>query len=376
MEERAKLRLKETELSKQYEDSENNEDVPIEPYRTICEYCGRSIVTCTKKEYNLSLVPYTIIIIYFYGFIYGVFILGLTFLLFQNMTHICPECLCEITYKSFYPIKQKGKYVALTFGKCTLVVKKIIIYIILICLIIFGIYINIKSYKKRKLYSKIIEDEYARNSEKLITNFYNETDKSLNWETLIEECGAKVMIENSARAIEVFNTKYYRKIIQWKGFFINAFIQRFSQFGFYEPQHLVNINVRMIPSESIKNQDLVLSMSREKFLQYYKYISQMKTGTPIEFKAEFESIGDEWRPHHLHMISINLTDNFIKDKINVTLFKGVNFDIKGHYDIKKEVDVIAKEEMLIKNENKKNNSTYNNTTNNKNETKNNATKNI
>ena len=102
----------------------------------------------------------------------------------------------------------------------------------------------------------------------------------------------------------------------------------------------------------------------------------MKTGTPIEFKAEFESIGDEWRPHHLHMISINLTDNFIKDKINVTLFKGVNFDIKGHYDIKKEVDVIVKEEMLIKNENKKNNSNNNNTTNNKNETKNNATKNI
>ena len=40
-------------------------------------------------------------------------------------------------------------------------------------------------------------------------------------------------------------------------FFINAFIQRFSQIGFYEPQHLVNINVRMIPSESLKNQDIV-----------------------------------------------------------------------------------------------------------------------
>ena len=40
-------------------------------------------------------------------------------------------------------------------------------------------------------------------------------------------------------------------------FFINAFIQRFNQIGFYEPQHLVNINVRMIPSESLKNQDIV-----------------------------------------------------------------------------------------------------------------------
>ena len=54
MEEKARLRLKETEQSKQYDESENNEDVPIEPYRTICEYCGRSIVTCTKKEYNCA----------------------------------------------------------------------------------------------------------------------------------------------------------------------------------------------------------------------------------------------------------------------------------------------------------------------------------
>ena len=121
----------------------------------------------------------------------------------------------------------------------------------------FGVYLNIKSYKKNRIRSKIIEEEYARNSDKKISNFYNETDTSLNWETLIEECGAKVMTENSARAIEVFNSKYFRKIIQWKGFFINAFIQRFSQFGFYEPQHLVNINVRMIPSESLKNQDIV-----------------------------------------------------------------------------------------------------------------------
>ena len=47
---------------------------------------------------------------------------------------------------------------------------------------------------------------------------FNQTKSSLNWETLIEDCRAKVMKENSARAIEVFNFKYFRKIIQWKGF--------------------------------------------------------------------------------------------------------------------------------------------------------------
>ena len=56
-------------------------------------------------------------------------------------------------------------------------------------------------------------------------------------------------------------------------------------------------------------------MRRDKFLAYYKYISQMKAEISIVFKAEFEYIGDEWRPYHLHMISINLTVDFIKDKI-------------------------------------------------------------
>ena len=47
---------------------------------------------------------------------------------------------------------------------------------------------------------------------------FNEKKSSLNRETLIEDCRAKVMKENSARAIKVFNSKYFRKIIQWKGF--------------------------------------------------------------------------------------------------------------------------------------------------------------
>ena len=118
------------------------------------------------------------------------FIISLTFLLFQNMTLICPECLYQISYKNFYHIKQQGKYLSLN-AKCKKVVNKIIIYAILFIILLFGIYLNIQSNKNRKRYKMKLQEEYARNDDKLLTNFYNETATTLNWETLIKECVAK-----------------------------------------------------------------------------------------------------------------------------------------------------------------------------------------
>ena len=66
----------------------------------------------------------------------------------------------------------------------------------------------------------------------------------------------------------------------------------------------------------------------------------MRTGTPIEFKAVFESIGTEWKPHHLHLESISVTDDFMKDKVNVTLFRGISFDIEGHMELKNALENI------------------------------------
>ena len=349
MEERARLKLKETNLD-QTNNSEDLKDIPVEPFRTICDYCSKKVTTCVKKEYNLALFPYAIIIIYFYGFFYGSIIMLVTFSLFQNITHICPECFCEITYKSFYPIKQKGEYFSLNFGGFIIVLKKIYIYIIIFFILIFGIYFNIINYNKVKENKKHLVEEFERNDESLIKSFYNSTDTTLTWETLIKECGSKVMIENSVRAKEIFNKKYFRKIVQWKGYFINAFIHKLSQLGMADPGHLVNINIRMVPSETLKTQDLLLSMGKDKFLKHFDLLKKMKTGTPVEFKAEFESIGDEWRPHHLHLIWINITDDFMKDKVNITLFKGVNFDIKGHIKLKDEVEKISEE--MKKNETK------------------------
>ena len=339
MEEKARLKLKENDLTQPENEDELN-DIPIEPFKTNCEYCSKKVTTCVKKEYNLLIFPYIIIILYIYGFFYGMIILALTSLLFQNISHMCPECLSEITYKSFYPIKKKGPYYSLTFGKCTIVLKKIYIHILILLLIVFGLYLNIMYYKYKK--NSTNYDEYERNNEKYIKNFYDDTDV-LTWENLIKECGAKVMTENSVRAIEIFNKKYLKKLIQWKGYFINAYVNRASQIGMDTPSHLININIRMIPSESIKAQDLLLSMGKATFLEHFDLIKNMKTGTPVEFKAEFESIGDEWNPHHLHLIWINATDDFMKDKANITLFRGVNFDIQGHLKLKDEIENISDE---------------------------------
>ena len=360
MDEKTKLKIKENEIEEQ--ENEKEQDTPIEPYSTNCPICGHNIITRVNKEYNLTIFPYLIIILYFYGLLCGSILFGMTFLLFQNVTHTCPECGCEIANKLFYPIKQKGPFYSITYGKMTIILKKIYIHIFILIVLIFGIYLNIVYYNKIKNDTQNLIDDSQRNSEKRIIDFYNHTDTELSWETLIKECGAKVMVENSARAIEIFNKKYSGKTIQWKGYFINAFINRLSQIGMAEPDHLVNINVRMRPSETLKAQDLLLSMDRKTFLDNYESIKKIKTGTPIEFKAIFESIGDEWKPHHLHLEWINITNDFMKDKVNVTLFKGISFDIEGHMEIKNAI------------ENIKENKNQGNTTNIDNDKKENDTK--
>ena len=361
MEEKAKLKIKENDISKS--DKTEEKDTPIEPFKANCEYCGKNIVTCVKKEYNLTIFPYAIVILYFYGLFYGLILFGATFLLFQNISHICPECLNEVANKSFFPLKQKGPFYSITFGKMTIVLKKIYIHFIILLIFLFGVYINILSYKKIQKDTKYLTEEYIRNDENKISYFYNESDTELSWETLIKECGAKVIVENSARAIEIFNKKYYEKKIHWKGYFINAYINRLSQIGMAYPGNLININVRMIPSETLKAQDLLLSMGRQTFYKYFESIKKMRTGTPIEFKAIFESIGTEWKPHHLHLEWINITDDFMKDKENVTLFKGISFDIEGIMKLKNDLENIkdiSKEKNTTINQNKdenKNNST-------------------
>ena len=269
-------------------------------------------------------------------------------MLFQNITHICPNCYSEISNKSFYPISSKGIYITITYGKCIIVIKKIYIYILILIIIIFGIVINYNYYiqinSNQNLNEKIINDQ---KSEEFISQLYNKNDTLLTWEIFINDCGSKVMVENSAKANEIFKRKYYKKKIKWNGYFISAFVKSIVP-GVLDYNHLVNLNIRMIPSETIKQQDLILSLNKDNYDKYFKTLQLLKTGSPIQFEAIFEEIGDEWSPHHLHLVDIKLIDDFINDKEKIVLFKGINFNIEGHMKIQKEVNDVI--------ENKKNES--------------------
>jgi len=171
---------------------------------------------------------------------------------------------------------------------------------------------------------------------------------NLSWEELINDCGGKVMVENSARANEIFNRKFYKKNIEWKGYFLSAFIQAFNPLDF-NPEHILNLNIRMIPSESLKNPDLFLSLDSQRYNKYMNEIRKLKTQDPILFRASFEALGNEWRPHHLHLIHIQKIDDFIDADKKMLLFKGVEFDITGHLKNEKKIIEIQKESEKAKN---------------------------
>ena len=50
MEEKAKLKIKENDISKS--DKTEEKDTPIEPFKVNCEYCGKNIVTCVNLLYH------------------------------------------------------------------------------------------------------------------------------------------------------------------------------------------------------------------------------------------------------------------------------------------------------------------------------------
>jgi hypothetical protein len=166
--------------------------------------------------------------------------------------------------------------------------------------------------------------------------FHNE---NLTWEGLIKDCGASVIVENSARANEIFARKYFKQVVEWKGYFLNAFVQQIGPFQI-DPDHLINLNVRMIPSESLKNPDLFLSLDARKYQQYESVIHGLESGHAIKFKASFENLGNEWRTHHLHLIDVEKIDDFIAKDHKTVLFQGINFNITGHLQNKEEINQI------------------------------------
>jgi hypothetical protein len=74
--------------------------------------------------------------------------------------------------------------------------------------------------------------------------------------------------------------------------------------------HALNVLVKMMPSESILYPDLVLSIPTSMLKDKRNLIRNLKKGDEIRFSAKFVSLGNEFKMHHLHAITIQGTGNF------------------------------------------------------------------
>jgi len=214
----------------------------------------------------------------------------------------------------------------LQFGTCIIILRKIYVILILFLIISFGLYLNIKSlFFSTHTYIQTVSKDDA-----ILNKYYDNHHKAnITWEELLKECGSQVMIDNSARGNEIFAKKYYKTTVEWKGYFMGAFLEKTIPWGYSD--HLVNINVRMIPSESMVDPDLYLSLDTNVFKKYRTLITkELKAGVPIKFKAVIESLGNEWRTHRLHLVALEKTEDFITSEDKITLFHGATFDIVGH----------------------------------------------
>jgi hypothetical protein len=176
---------------------------------------------------------------------------------------------------------------------------------ILAALFAFGFYIIIKY-----IFSPH-ESQYDHTHEVDAEVFKTHSD--LTWESVIHDCDAEVIIENTARAQEIFNRKYHKKVVEWKGYFIDAKINKLNPFD-YNPYHYLNLGIRMLPSESLKGADLILDINESKYSSYINFLSGLSSGTPVKFRASFEALGNEWRPHHLQMIKLEKCEDFIETR--------------------------------------------------------------
>lgn len=331
-------------------DTSNSVLIPEEPCKATCTFCFREVTTFVRSEYNNYTWILLVIILYFYGIVYGIPILVISIPLCKNLIHSCPECLSQIFTKQFHCTSQENGFVKFKYEKCIIILRSLYVNTICLGILLFGIYLNAMyiiyppeatrsdfSHSIRSSQDEI--NSLIQNSGISISRNSNNTGE-LSWEDMIEECGSKVIVENSAKANEIFSYKYHKKIVHWKGHYMFGIVNHISPLDF-NPDHVINYYIRMLPSESIKNPDIVFTLDSTRFQQFRDL--ELKPGDPIEFTASLENLGNEWKPHHLHGISIKRTEEFIKADTKVLLFKGINFEIEGRRHFKKEVeDLIEK----------------------------------
>lgn len=378
------MQITDTPKDKEAQEQSENEEYYNQPCRIDCANCCKEVVSYMTEEYNYYAWVGTLAILFSYGIFLGVPILICFLAVCKNKVHSCSVCFRTLHTKKFSPISIKGVFVEFKFDKCVIILRKVYVYIALAVLLFAAIVLNAYSL----IFYNEIQDIHTPSSNKsLIDSYVNKihlnNDKDISWEDLINTCGSKEIVNNAARAQEIFERKFHKKVVNWKGHFIGAVINYSNPFDF-NPSHVVNYYIRMLPSESMYGADVILSLSH-KFYQKYKDIHFVK-GEPISFTASLEGLGNEWRPYHLHGINISKIEEFVDYDQKIILFKGVNLEIEGKRvhteskETKKELVKIEKDPEFIEQlkkkeiENKKENETIKNNdetiiqTNNKNET--------
>lgn len=113
------------------------------------------------------------------------------------------------------------------------------------------------------------------------------------------------MISNNIRAKNVFVNKYENNVVTWKGYFIEK--KETAGFSFIQNTFAYNILVKMEPSESEVEPDIVLSMTSSVYEQHKQTVDSLYNGDQISFTAKLIAMGDEFHVNHLHCLSITKT---------------------------------------------------------------------
>jgi len=105
--------------------------------------------------------------------------------------------------------------------------------------------------------------------------------------------------------------------VTWSGFFIEKGVKH-KDFSFRD-NDAINLLIKMEPSETDSDPDIVLSMTNADFQKNKNIIDVLKRGDKVQFTAKFVSIGNEFTPHHLYVFKIVATgENKLLNDIKVT----------------------------------------------------------
>lgn len=88
--------------------------------------------------------------------------------------------------------------------------------------------------------------------------------------------------------------------------------------------HGVTLLLKMLPSESEKEPDLLLTLDSDEIVKYEKIIDGLDRGRKIGFNATVKSFGDDGKIRHLHVVNLYECEGFLE--IDPMIAEGGKFD--------------------------------------------------